>query len=254
MKRFVIGMLRRYAFNTLTQMISVYFLFLIVFFGTRGIAGAVGGSAVALGDTLDTTIVGFFLWFLALASHSELAWTVMNEARLGTLEQLMMTPFGFRWVSVFEVVTATVTSLLMSGVILAAMLLTTGRQLQIDLVTIVPLLLLVTATAFGIGFGLAGLALVYKRIDAIFQVMQFFFIAHISAPTFMPMAMVNVLPLSLTSLLINYAMTDGVTLTELGAGRLAVAVINAAVYLGIGLFVFGRMEKKARLNGSLAQY
>lgn len=178
----------------------------------------------------------------------------MNEARLGTLEQLMMTPFGFRWVSVFEVVTATVTSLLMSGVILAAMLLTTGRQLQIDLVTIVPLLLLVTATAFGIGFGLAGLALVYKRIDAIFQVMQFFFIALISAPTFMPMAMVNVLPLSLTSLLINYAMTDGVTLTELGAGRLAVAVINAAVYLGIGLFVFGRMEKKARLNGSLAQY
>lgn len=68
------------------------------------------------------------------------------------------------------------------------------------------------------------------------------------------MPIVNVLPLSLPSLLINYAMTDGLTLTEPGAGQMAVAAINAAVYLGIGLFVFGRLEKKARLSGSLAQY
>lgn len=247
-------MLRRYAFNTIAQMVSVYLLFLIVFLGARGISGAVGGSPVALGETLDAAIVGFFLWFLALSSHSELAYTIMTEARLGTLEQLMMTPFGFRWVAVFEVVTATITSLLMSGLILVAMLLTTGRQLQIDLVTIVPLLLMIAATAFGIGFALAGLALVYKRMDALFQVMQFVFIALIGAPAFLSTPVMAVLPLSMPSLLINEAMTDGVLLTEMGAGRLVLAVLNCAAYLSIGLFVFGRMERKARKNGSLAQY
>lgn len=248
-------LLKRYAFNTITQMVSVYFLFLVVFFGARGITAAVGGSPIALGDTLDATIVGFFLWFLALASYAELAYSIMNEARLGTLEQLMMSPFGFRWVAVFEVAASTVTSLVMSGFVLAAMLVTTGRQLQIDFITIVPLLLLVTVTAFGMGFMLAGLALIYKRIDALFQVMQFVFIILIGAPAFVSStSILSVLPLSLTTSLIHEAMTDGTFLTELGAARLLTALVNAAVYFGVGLYVFGRMERKARLSGTLAQY
>lgn len=64
----------------------------------------------------------------------------------------------------------------------------------------------------------------------------------------------SVLPLSLTTQLIHDAMTRGLFLTELGAGRLAAALVNATVYFVIGLFVFGRMEKKARLSGTLAQY
>ncbi len=113
-------LLKRYTFNTITQMVSVYFLFLVVFFGARGITSAVGGSPIALGDTLDSTIVGFFLvGFCRWPSTTQLAYSIMNEARLGTLEQLMMSPFGFRWVAVFEVAASTVTSLVMSGFVLA---------------------------------------------------------------------------------------------------------------------------------------
>ncbi len=247
-------LLKRYALNTLAQLLNVYLLFLLVIFGARGVAGAVGGSPAALGETLDAAIVGFFLWYLALASNAELSYSIMNEARLGTLEQLMMTPFGFRWVGLFQTAAATVTSLLMSGAVLAAMLVTTGRQLQIDLVTIVPLLLLVTATSFGIGFALAGLALVYKRVDAVFQFMQYVFLALIGAPAFLPEPIVAVLPMSPVSRLISQAMTQGTFLTDLGAGRLLAAALNTGVYVGAGLFVFGRMEKKARRIGSLAQY
>lgn len=247
-------MLKRYAFNTLTQLINVYVLFLVVFFGARGIAGFVGGSPVALGDTLDATIVGFFLWFLALSSHSELAYSIMNEARLGTLEQLMMTPVGFRWAAFFETASTTVTNLIMSGVILAAMLLTTGRQLTIDLVTIVPLLLLATATAYGIGFAVAGLALVYKRIDALLLFFQWIWLALIGAPALLPGPVVALLPLSLVSRLLNEAMTQGTFLTDLGTGRLLSAVLNAAACVVLGVVVFSRMERKARKSGSLAQY
>lgn len=248
-------MLRRYLFNTISMMISLYVLFLIMFFGAQGIGGAVGGNPVALGNTLDATVVGFFLWFLAFGSYADLAQTIMQEARLGTLEQLMMTPVGFRWVAVFQVVTSTLVSLLMSGVILVAMMLTTGRQLHIDLVTVLPLLLLAAATAIGIGFAFAGLALIYKRIEALFMVMQFFFVALISAPAFIkPLPLLALLPVSLPSLLLNEAMTDGLRLVDMGADRLLLAVLSSALYFAAGLFVFARMERKARGSGNLAQY
>jgi len=247
-------MLKRYAFNTLTQLINVYVLFLVVFFGARGLAGAVGGSPVALGDTLDATIVGFFLWYLALSSHSDLAYTITNEARLGTLEQLMMTPFGFRWAAFFEAASVTVTNLITSGVILLAMLLTTGRQLSIDFVTIVPLLLLATATTYGIGFLVAGVALVYKRIDAFMLFFQWIFLALIGAPALFPTWLVRVLPLATISELLNEAMTRGTFLTDLGAGRLGAAVINTAACVVVGALAYSWMEHKARISGSLAQY
>ena len=55
-------MLKRYAFNTLTQLINVYVLFLVVFFRARGIAGFVGGSPVAW-ETRWTRPSSAFLWF-----------------------------------------------------------------------------------------------------------------------------------------------------------------------------------------------
>lgn len=250
-----VSMLRRYAFNTISQMLSLYVLFLIVFYGAQGIGTAVGGAPAAVGTTLDATIIGFFLWFLALTTSSDLSWGIMNEARLGTLEQQMMTPVGFRWVSLLGVFTNTVVSLLMSGVILAAMVLTTGRQLHIDFITVVPLLILISTTTIGIGFITAGLALVYKRVDAVFQMMQFVFIAFIGAPALIKsVPLLTLVPIALPSLLLNEAMAGGVRLFELGTDRLLLSVVSAAVYLALGLFIFGRAERKARNDGTLAQY
>lgn len=250
-----VAFVRRYTFNTISQLFSIYLLFLVVFFGARGISGAVGGSPAALGETLDAAVVGFFLWFLALAAHSDLAFSIMNEARFGTLEQLMMTPVGFRWVGLFQVITGTIVAFVMSGVILGAMVLTTGRTLHIDVVTVLPLLLLVAATAIGIGYALGGLALIYKRIDALFQMMQFFFILLIAAPAAVPsLPLLTLLPMSLTSRLLNEAMTEGLRLSQLGGGRIALAVFSTALYFIGGLAVFSRLERKARDSGSLAQY
>lgn len=248
-------MLRRYTFNTITQLISIYVLFLIMFMGIRGIGGAVGGNAIAVGDTLDATIVGFFMFFVVFGTYGSLSQTIMNEARLGTLEQLMMTPFGFRKLAGFEVLTNIVVQLVMSGVMLVAMLFTTGRTLHIDVATVLPLMLLSATTAVGIGFAFAGLALMFKRIEALFMVMQFVFVGLVSAPAFTKSALVlALLPVSLSSLLLNEAMTDGLTLLNMGADRLALAVLSSAFCYAAGLLVFSRMERSARDSGNLAQY
>ncbi len=166
----------------------------------------------------------------------------------------MMTPVGFRWAAFFETASTTVTNLIMSGVILAAMLLTTGRQLTIDLVTIVPLLLLATATAYGIGFAVAGLALVYKRIDALLLFFQW-----ISAGADRragaaagarggAAAPVPGQPAAQRGHDAGNVLDGFGDRAPLGGGA------QRGRVRGLGVVVFSRMERKARKSGSLAQY
>ncbi|MBX6350238.1 MAG: ABC transporter permease [Clostridia bacterium] len=247
-------MFLRYAFNTLGLLVSLYLVFLVFFLGANYVGGGFAGSPVpGLGRTLDQLVVGFFLWFLALAAYQDLADKVMQEAQWGTLEQVMMTPFGFRWVSLVTVLVDTVLNFAIAAVILAAMLLTSGRTLHVDLATVVPLLLLVVGTSVGLGFGLAGLALIYKRVQALYQVLQFLLIFLIAAPLDAS-PLLGLLPLTLPAHLTIDAMTQGTRLWQMPVRELALASVVSAAYLALGLLVFGRMERAARATGNLAHY
>src|SRR5690625_2363990 len=64
--------LRRYLFNLVSGLVSLYILFLIVFFGAQRL----GGTDVAYGNTLDGIVVGFVVWSFAITAFSELAWGI----------------------------------------------------------------------------------------------------------------------------------------------------------------------------------
>lgn len=247
-------MFLRYAFNTLGLLVSLYLVFLVFFLGASYVGGGFSGSPVpGLGRTLDQLVVGFFLWFVALAAYQDLADRITQEAQWGTLEQVMMTPFGFRWVSLISVVVDTALNFAIAAVILAAMLLTSGRALHIDVATVLPLLLLVVVTSVGLGFALAGLALIYKRVQALYQVLQFLLIFLIAAPMDAS-PLLRLLPVTLPAHLTIAAMTQGTRLWRMDPADLAEAVFVSLTYLALGLLVFGRMERAARATGNLAHY
>jgi ABC-2 type transport system permease protein len=159
-KRVVI--LKEYPVNTLTQLAVTYLFFAGIFFGGKAVAGP------ALTDSLPGIIVGFFVWTMAITAFAGASRSIMQEAQWGTLEQLYMSPYGFERVMAVNAVVRLLESFAWGAAILAAMLATTGQQLTLDVLTVVPLVVLTVASALGIGFVFAGLALVYKRIDNLF--------------------------------------------------------------------------------------
>jgi len=240
--------LKRYAFNTVSTLATVYLVFLLMFFGARIL---VGGEAM-FGDTLEGLIVGFMVWTLSIVAYSELSWSLMREAQLGTLEQLYMSPAGFRWVIVCWAVGAFVTSLVFSIPVLLLMMVTTGRYLQLNLPGLLPLLFLTVAGVFGIGLAVAGLALVFKRIQAAFQILQFVFVAFLFAPSDAPWA--KALPLNWGTELIGRMMVERVSLTQIPGVDILILVANAAGWFGVGFLVFSVLERTARRRGLLGHY
>lgn len=242
-----VTLLARYPLNTASMLVSLYVFFAIVFFGGRAVAGA------AIADTLPGIVVGFFLYTMTIVAYSGMAWDVTREAQWGTLEQLYLSPYGLGRVVAVKSAVNVALSGLWGAIILASMLLTTDQTLTIDLATIVPIGLLALAPAVGIGFVFGGLALVYKRIESVFQLLQFAFIGLIAAPVGQ-YPLLKLAPMSLGSHLLSAAMIRGVRLWEMPAIDLALLVGLAALYLGAGYAVFALLGRRARRLGVLGHY
>ncbi len=244
----------RYPINTLAQFVSVYLFFAVVFFGGQtAVSGMQSGGAAALGSTFDGLIVGWFLWTMSLTAYFSLVQTATTEAQWGTLEQLYMSPYGFGTVMVSQVVAFVIESLLWGAGILALMLVTTGRTLSVDLLTVVPISLFALMSVVGISFVFGGLAILYKRIDNVSQLVQFVLIGLIAAPvaSFDPL---QYLPVVKGSAMLQRAMQDGVGLGQFATTDLAVLVGTGVGYFLLGYLVFTYAGRLARARGVLGHY
>jgi ABC-2 type transport system permease protein len=133
------------------------------------------------------------------------------------------------------------------------MMLTTGRYLHIDILSLLPLFVFTIAAPYGMGFMAGGIALIFKQIRALFQIVQFVFIGFIAAPV-AKLAILKILPLSLGTSLIRRVMAEGISITDIPATDLGLLALNGAFYFGFGFFIFKICEKIARKRGLLGHY
>lgn len=240
-------LLIRYPLNLLAGLLTMYVFFAMIFFGGQAIA------AEAIADNLEGLIIGFFLWTMAWVAFSDLTWNLTREAQWGTLEQLYMTIHGFEVVMLVKSVVNVLLSFLRGAIILVLMMLTTRTLLNVDVLTIVPLVAVGLFSVVGVGFVFGGLAIIYKRIESVFQILSFGLIAVIAAPAG-SQPLLKLLPLTQCSYLLRRAMEDGVRLWEFAPAELGVLVANSAVYLLLGVGFFRLAQRRARKLGVMGHY
>jgi len=243
--------LKRYYFDTLSMIVTMFLVFLIIFYGATALLG--GTTLTDSGDTLEGIVVGFMVWTFALVAYANLSWGMIEEAQQGTLEQLYMSPLGFGWVNIFRIAASFIVNALMVIVVLLLMMATTGKWLHLDVLSLIPLILLTVAGAYGIGFFMGGLALVFKRVQSALQILQFVLVIFIAAPLgWLPF--MKFLPLSLGTRLIGMVMIGERSLFQLPPGEVLFLIGNSAFYFGLGFLIFKFFENVARDRGLLGHY
>lgn len=240
---------RRYFHNSIGGMITLYIIFLLMVGGFQGMRALTGLG----GDTLEGLVVGYVLWLFMLTTYQDVWYTLRSEAQEGTLEQLYMSAHGFGWVIGAKVAAGFFTNLIMVAVLLAAALLTTGVTVNLDLLSLLPLVIGTLLGSAGIGFAIGGTTLVLKRIDSYTQMVQFLLIALVAAPAGRVVWM-RFLPCSYGSALINRVMVGGQNLTQIGLGNVAALFLVGLGHLLAGYAVYKACERKAMIQGTLGHY
>lgn len=245
MKRLLL--LKRYPFNTLSQFVTVYLMFLAVFFAGSAFSG------FAFAEHLEGIVVGYFFWTMAIGAYQSHTGSLMQEVQWGTLEQLFMSKFSFGAVNVGIIGVVLLETFLWGAGILVLMILTTGASLHLDLVTIAPIVLLSLSGPVAISMFLGGLALLYKRVENAFTLLQFGFLGLIAAPV-ETYPVLKLLPLSLGSSLLRRAMGNGDRLWELPTFDVVLLVVQSVTFLAVGYVSFMLLAKRARRKGVMGHY
>ena len=240
--------MKRYLFNSISGLVTMYIVFLLLFFGARSL-----NLPFSTGSGLEGLVVGYLVWMMSIIAYQDLAYTIANEAEVGTLEQLFLSPTGFAWVGGSQMIGSFLTNLGMSSLVLLSMMLTTGRWLHLDVLSLLPLIPITVAAAYGLGFILAGLAVVFKRIQALFQILTFGLVVFVAAPI-AKYAWMKFLPLAMGNQLLRKVMVDGLRVWELPGQDLLVATGVGLGYLLFGVLVFNYCLKVARDRGMLGHY
>jgi ABC-2 type transport system permease protein len=238
----------RYLPNTLSMVVTFYAIFLMFFLGVQLI-----GNPETAGQSTQYVIVSVVLWFLSLMAMQGIGWEVTTEATRGTLEQLYMSPVPAWFILLARMVGTVLANLVIIALMLLLSMATAGQWLAFDLATLLPLFAFTVVAMLGVGFMVAGLALIYKQIQAVLQIAQFIFLALVSVPvTLLPW--LELLPVVRGASMIRDAMAEGRTLLEFSALDWGLLASNALAYLALGLLAYRLAERRAMRRGLLGQY
>lgn len=240
--------LKRYLPNTLAMIVTFYAIFLGMFAGIQLI-----GDPSAQDINTQYAIVNYIFWFLAMMVMNNIGWEITNEAMRGTLEQLCMSPMGIWRIMVTRLISSTVLNFIVIVALLYVSMLTTGQWLNIDVLTILPILMLTLISMFGVGFMIAGISIVLKQVQAFLQILQFI----LAGLTFIPLSVAPLfayLPFVKGVDLVRNVMIDGVTISQIGWGSFLILGFNAIFYFVLGLIIFFFCERIAMNKGLLAHY
>ena len=226
-----------------------FLLLMAVFWSASDDFGATGYLA---------SLIGYVTWKMCASVMLEVAEIPSEEARIGTLEQLLLSEMSTGWVFLGRTGAFILDNGLRSfllGLILALL----GGVLQPISFLTLGIFLLTLAGAIGLGFALAGIGLIYKqtsRLPTLIWQMLVFFTGAL-APIYNPLLLgaSKALPLTWGIAALRAVFIDQVSLLLLWQnGLLLGLLINTTIYILLGVVVFSWGQKRARALGTLAHY
>lgn len=239
----------RYPLETISSMMTLFIVFAGLFYGATYVTNSPIG-----GGRLTTVVVGYAIWMTMMAATGDLGWSIQNEAQNGTLEQVMLVPWSAATVFLVRALMAILAFLIPMIVVVVALLAITHVQLDWQWLALAPFLAAL-GTAWGLGLMVAAIALLFKRVGQVLNIIQFGLLFVILAPVAHFQALVwhlvsMVVPFTaevvLLKNLLSHTPTSGWIWWESG--------INLALIITVGIVSFIGANRIARHRGILGHY
>ena len=138
------------------------------------------------------------------------------------------------------------------GVVLIPIMATTGRWLHFDVVSVVPIAVLMMSGVVGLGLLMGGLAMVFKRVGGVAGILQMSFLFLVAAPV-ERYPLLKLLPVAHGNTLLRDVLVKERSVYARPAELLILLGVSTA-YLVVGCAVFNRMDRLARDRALLGQY
>lgn len=240
--------MKRYWPNTLSMILTIFFIFLTMFLGIQFV-----GDPNQADTNIQYVIVNYIFWYLTLVTLQGPGFTITIEATRGTLEQLYMSPMGVWKIFLARLIGTVFLHVLIMIVLLFLSMFVTNQWLHLNPLSLIPVFIFTIIGMIGVSFIIAGLAIIVKQIQAFLQILQFILMAL----TFIPLSVAPLLayaPFVKGIDMIRQIMIYNMTLGDFHLTDYSILIGSAVVYFVIGMMTYLRCERIAMEKGVLGQY
>ncbi len=243
----------RYKFNTISNILILFVLFMAMFLGLESFGISFGISPIDMGNTMEGFIIGYFLWTIMMMIYSGISYGIINDASRGTLEQLNMSGINLSTIVTVRSLTDLLIDIIVSIVLLFIIMFTTNYYLEIKILSILPPILIGVFSILGIGLICGGLALIFKRIQSLLNIIQYFLIALLM---FSPKNefIYNLLPFRPSADNVMLIIMKGYSFNDFTIHDYGIMAGNSLLYFIIGIIIFNKSVIYAKKKGLLGQY
>ena len=250
--------IKYYWINTVFYSITTLFLFLGIFYTFQ--------QSDPTPDAIMSLLIGVLLWHIGTGALSYLTMAFEDEAKMGTLEQIMMSrgriTVIFLTKSFITVIFTSVKCLVFFVICanifgVAEYIFSYGLMwLAIAAVSVIGIIGFV-----GLGFGLAGLTLIYKRTQSLPGVLSYIFLFFsgtvVTTEALPPVIQyfAHILPITWTISVLRRIIVDHQSITSILAQTDTLYMVLANIgALIIGIIAFNLLVNKAKAMGKVGHY
>jgi ABC-2 type transport system permease protein len=237
--------LKQYWFETVFGVVMITGMFCALFFGIQFYASDEGTTT-----SLDGLVFGFLLWSFASGAYISVSQSISEDNQKGFLEQLFLCPAGFSRLMLARALVEMVWGIVLLTLIAWITMAVTGNWLKLNFFYFYLLLLIASFSLVGVGFIISGLALVYKKVGSAAMLVNIGLMAVVAVSA-LPFNVYTLLPFAAGASLAKIVILQGEPLNLL---HLGIVVINSLVYLCSGLFIFKKLEARAKRLNLIGQY
>jgi ABC-2 type transport system permease protein len=239
---------KRYFFNYAASTLN---LLLFIFFLRLGIGSF--GSFVAsdyLASRVAVLIIGLFTFTMIVSSITSVSNVISEGASTGTLEQMMLSPYGSCTLFLCKAAVGSSFSFIYYLLIVPITMLLCWNFFPLNIPMLAFLTLPLCMCSWGIGFIIGAATLVFKQASGFANLVQFLVLSLMVLPSY-PFSPISLLPVAPQARTINLYFTGSF---DLNPGWLIFLYAHGLAYLILGMTVFRLGEKHARKMGTLGQY
>lgn len=243
--RRLISELKNYRLNQIVGIFDVILLCAGILIGT--------GKELFPGEKQEYALIGMILWRSTVVCLQTCCDMIQKEFRLGTIEQLMMARYSFLKVMIARL---TVKVLVEGGkLMLATAVLSVMFKIEFhgepNLTLTIAVILVSLFGAFGMGFVVAGIAMIYKKANALVNSVSYFMLFFTGA-----LIPLEVLPDGFSPIAKIFPFiwaVKSIQQNQISESFIMLMISSLAwLIFGVGMFVF--CNEKAQAQGTVGKY
>ncbi len=197
----------------------------------------------------QSAIVVFIVLSLVLSSFSQTGNIILNESRIGTIEQLILSPFGLRNILITRLFIQSISIMSFTTIVIIISNIITKNTNSFDFISFLLTSFIGLLGLYGIGIILAGISLISKEINLLSALVKIgitYSIIKFDENLFIPFSYAKSI---LVDLLLNNNSLFSHSLNYLG-----LFILTSIFYFVLGVICFRYIEKIALKKGKIIGY